>query len=220
MGGLTCFYGFLVLAGGAYIAFSFIVGEIIDFGEEAGDFLEGITDSFGEFLGDIGDFLEGLTGAAEAADVDVGEIELPEIGELEHEFGEGPSPFSLRTIAMFAAGFGAGGLVGTGLGLSEPLTLIPAFGFGGVSGVITWIFLRFLYASQATTSIQPPDYKGLIGRVTVPIPEGKLGQVTLTVKMRTRNLPARSENGAPIPAQARVQVISIEGGMLIVKRLD
>jgi len=105
---LTCFYLSLLILGGGYIALTFIVGELLDFGEDVGQAMEGISDSVGEALGSLGDALEGVLGGAEAADV--GGIELPEVGEigLEHEV-EGPSPFSLRVVAMFAVGFGAGG---------------------------------------------------------------------------------------------------------------
>jgi hypothetical protein len=59
----------------------------------------GVPDSVAEAIGNLGDVL----GGSDAADVDAGHIELPEIG-LEHEL-EGPSPFSLRTVAMLAVGF-------------------------------------------------------------------------------------------------------------------
>lgn len=219
---LTCFYFFLVVAGGGYIAFSFIVGEIFDFGEDVSQTIEGISGSIGDALGNLGDILDGIFGGAEAAGADVGEIETPEIGEIgvEHEVeSAGPSPFSLRTVAMFAAGFGGGGIMGKGLGFSDPLSLAPAFGTGLASSVLMWLFLRFLYAEQATTSIQEPDYIGLIGRVSLSIPKGELGQVILTVKGQIKNMPARSEDGSPISAQTQVEVISLEGGMLIVKEV-
>jgi hypothetical protein len=198
---LTCFYLALIIIAGGYIAFSFIVGELVDFGEHAG------LDSFGHAI-------EGIFGGAEGVDADIGEI------GLEHEIeGVGPSPFSLRTIAMFAVGFGAGGLIGLGLGLPDPLTLVPASGVGLMTAIPMWLFLRFLYAEQASTSIQPPDYVGLIGRVTVSVPEGKPGQVALIVRGQRMNVPARSEDGSPIRAQAQVQVLSMQEGMVIVKEL-
>jgi len=219
---LTCFYLALIIIGGGYIALTFIVGELFDFGEDVGHAVEGVSDSAAEALGHLGDVLEGIFAGAEAADVDVGGIEVPEIGEigLEHEIeGVGPSPFSLRTVAMFAVGFGAGGLVGEGLGLPDPLTLVPAGGVGLVTSAAMWLFLRFLYAEQRSTSIQAPDYIGLIGRVTISIPEGKPGQVALIVRGQRMNVPARSEDGSPIPAQAQVEVLSMEGGMVVVTEL-
>ena len=204
---LTCFYISLLILGGGYIALTFIVGELVDFGD-------GVT----EALGSLGDALEGVFGGAEAADV--GEVELPEIGEigLEHEV-EGPSPFSLRVVAMFAVGFGAGGLIGKGLGVSDAVSLLPASGVAALTAALMWVFLRFLYGEQRSTSIQATDYLGLVGRVVIPIPEGKLGQVALVVKGQRINAPARSEDGSPIPANAEVEVVGMDGGTVVVKVL-
>lgn len=217
---LTCFYFALVIIGGGYIAITFIIGELVDFGEDVGHAVEGVGDSAAEALSSLGEVLEGVLGGAEAVDVSVPDIDVPEIGDigLEHDV-EGPSPFSLRTVAMFAAGFGAGGLIGQGLGLPDPLSLVPATGVAVATSTTMWLFLRFLYGEQRSTSIQAPDYLGLIGRVIIAIPEGRPGQVALIVKGQRRNVPARSEDGSRIAAQQQVEVVSMEGGMVIVKEL-
>jgi membrane protein implicated in regulation of membrane protease activity len=215
---LTCFYLSLLIFGGGYIAITFIVGELVDFGADFGHAVEGVSDSVAEALGSLGDALEGVLGGAEAADV--GGIELPEIGEigLEHEV-EGPSPFSLRVVAMFAVGFGAGGLIGKGLGVSDAVSLVPASGVAALTAAVMWVFLRFLYGEQRSTSIQATDYVGLVGRVVIPIPEGRLGQVALVVKAQRVNAPARSDDGSPIRAQAAVEVLGAEGGIVVVKEI-
>jgi membrane protein implicated in regulation of membrane protease activity len=215
---LTCFYFALVIIGGGYIAITFIIGELVDFGEGVGHALEGVGDSAAEALSGLGDVLEGVLGGAEAVDVGIPDIDVPEIGDigLEHDV-EGPSPFSLRTVAMFAVGFGTGGLIGQGLGLPDPLSLVPATGVALATSTVMWLFLRFLYGEQRTTSIQAPDYLGLVGRVIIAIPEGRPGQVALIVKGQRRNAPARSEDGSHIAAQEQVEVVSMEGGMVIVK---
>jgi membrane protein implicated in regulation of membrane protease activity len=214
---LTCFYLSLLIIGGGYIAITFFVGELVDFGADAGHALEGVSDSVAEAIGNLGDVLEGVLGGADAADVDVGHIELPEIG-LEHEV-EGPSPFSLRTVAMFAVGFGAGGLIGKGLGLTDALSLAPASGVALITASVMWLFLRFLYGEQGSTSIQATDYMGLVGRVIIAIPQERPGQVALIVKGQRMNVPARSEDGSPIPAHTEIEVLGMEGGMVVVKRL-
>jgi membrane protein implicated in regulation of membrane protease activity len=212
---LTCFYLSLLIIGGGYIAITFFVGELVDFGADVGDAVEGISGGAAEALSGLGDAVDGVLGGGDAADV--GDIHLPDIG-LEHEV-EGPSPFSLRTVAMFAVGFGAGGLIGKGLGLSDPLSLAPASGMAVVTASVMWLFLRFLYGEQGTTSIQATDYVGLVGRVIIPIPQGRPGQVALIVKGQRMNAAARSEDGSPIPAHTEVEVLSMEGGMVVVKRL-
>jgi len=215
---LTCFYISLLILGGGYIALTFLVGELLDFGEDVGHAMEGISDSVGEALGSLGDALEGVLGGAEAADV--GGIELPEVGEigLEHEV-EGPSPFSLRVVAMFAVGFGAGGLIGKGLGVSDALSLVPASGVAALTAAMMWLFLRFLYGEQRSTSIQAADYVGLVGRVIIAFPQDRPGQVALVVKGQRINAPARSDDGSPIRAQAAVEVLGAEGGIVVVQEI-
>jgi membrane protein implicated in regulation of membrane protease activity len=217
---LTCFYLSLLIVGGGYIAITFIVGELVDIGEDVGHAIEGVSDSAAEALGSLGDALDGLFGGAEAADADVGGIELPEMGEigLEHEV-EGPSPFSLRVVAMFAVGFGAGGLIGKGLGVADAVSLIPASGVAALTAAVMWVFLRFLYGEQRSTSIQATDYLGLVGRVVISIPQDRPGQVALVVKGQRINAPARSEDGSAIRAQVQVEVLGMEGGMVVVKEL-
>jgi membrane protein implicated in regulation of membrane protease activity len=217
---LTCFYLSLLIVGGGYIAITFIVGELVDIGEDVGHAIEGVSDSAAEALGSLGDALDGLFGGAEAADADVGGIELPEMGEigLEHEV-EGPSPFSLRVVAMFAVGFGAGGLIGKGLGVADAVSLIPASGVAALTAAVMWVFLRFLYGEQRSTSIQATDYLGLVGRVVISIPQDRPGQVALVVKGQRINAPARSEDGSAIRAQVQVEVLGMEGVMVVVKEL-
>jgi membrane protein implicated in regulation of membrane protease activity len=217
---LTCFYFALVIIGGGYIAITFIIGELVDFGEGVGHALEGVGDGAAEALSSLGDVLEGVLGSAEAVDVGIPDIDVPEIGDIGLEYDvEGPSPFSLRTVAMFAVGFGTGGLIGQGLGLPDPLSLVPATGVALATSTVMWLFLRFLYGEQRTTSIQAPDYLGLVGRVIIAIPEGRPGQVALIVKGQRRNAPARSEDGTHVAAQQQVEVVSMEGAMVIVKEL-
>jgi membrane protein implicated in regulation of membrane protease activity len=217
---LTCFYFALLIIGGGYIGVTFIIGELVDVGGDIGHAVEGVSDSAAEALSSVGDALEGIFGGAEAGSVDIPALELPEIGDigLEHEV-EGPSPFSLRTVAMFAVGFGAGGLIGQGLGLRDPLSLVPATGVALATSATMWLFLRFLYGEQRSTSIQAIDYMGLVGRVIIAIPKGRPGQVALVVKGQRMNLPACSEDGSPIAAQKQVEVVSMEGGMVVVRGL-
>lgn len=217
---LTCFYFALLIIGGGYIGITFIIGELVDVGEDVGHAIEGVSDSAAEALSSLGDALEGVLGGAEAGHIDIPAIELPEIGDigLEHEV-EGPSPFSLRTVAMFAVGFGAGGLIGQGLGLPDPVSLVPATGVALATSTTMWLFLRFLYGEQRSTSIQAMDYVGLVGRVIIAIPKGRPGQVALIVKGQRMNVPARSEDGSPIAAQEQVEVVSMEGGMVVVSGL-
>jgi hypothetical protein len=218
---LTCFYLSLLILGGGYIAITFIVGELVDFGEGVAHAIEGLGGGVGEALGSLGDVLEGVLGGAEAVGVDVGDIDLPDVGAIEvgHDV-EGPSLFSLRTLAMFAVGFGAGGLMGKGLGMSDPVSLLPASGLALAGGATMWLALRFLFGAQGTTSIQDRDYIGLVGRVVIAIPEGGLGRVALEVRGQRINVPARTESGRAVRAHAEVEVLAKEGTTVLIGELE
>ena len=95
--------------------------------------------------------------------------------------------------------------------------VIGCFGFGVFAGVMSYLVLKFLYSEQGSTIIEPSDYVGLIGRISVPIPEDRLGQVMLDVKMQKKRMPARSEGGGPIAVNTQVEIVSAEGGVLIVR---
>jgi hypothetical protein len=202
--------------GGGYIAITWFVGELFDIGE-------GIVEDVGDFAEGIGDALEGFLGAAEAADIDLGEIEIPDIGDFDSDIDadtDGPSPFSIRTIAMFLAGFGGGGLFGLHiLRWPDLVSLIPATGVGLIMGTVMWATLSVVYRGVGSTSIRASDYLNVAGRVTVSIPQDKPGVVALVVRGHRKNVPARSEDGSPIPANAQVVIVGMEGGMCIVKKL-
>lgn len=200
---LSCIYWLLALTGGIYIIFSYIAGELADFGDSL---IDGIGDSLEGLLEGA---LEGLMG--HFIDIEFGG----------HGLGtrNGPSPFSFRTLVMFTTGFGAGGLLGYGLGLPDLLTLIPAFGSGIVMGVVAYLFLMLLYKSQGSTDIDQKDYIGLLGVVITTIPENGLGQVGVTVKLHRKNVGAKSTDGSSIPLRTRVFINQVEGGVFIVEKV-
>lgn len=211
---LTCFYTLLWVSTGGLIVLTFIVGEMIDFGEDAFHAVEGAVHG----LGSIGDRLDGLLHGAEgAAAIDHGDISLP---DANHEgLQQGPGIFGCRTVLMFICGFGAGGNIGIALGLSDFWSLGPAFGVGFLLGGVMWFTMRQLYAAQGSSSIKDSDYLNVVGRVIIPIPAEGRGQVALDVMGQRMNMPATSTDKTPIPANAEVYVVSKEGGVLTVEKL-
>ncbi len=216
---LTFLYIALIFVPGALLGLSFVLGEVSDFGDQVTDAIGGIGDSIGDAIGGIGDIFHGLTGAD--IDTDVGGLDTGGLEGGDHETAEsgGPSPFSLRTLLGFAFGFGGGGLAGKGAGMIDFLSLIPAFGAGLVTSLIVWVIARFFYAAQGSISVQETDYIGLIARVFIPIPEDGMGLVAVTVKGEIKNIPASSGDKTVIPAQTQVEIVGMEGGTALVKKL-
>jgi membrane protein implicated in regulation of membrane protease activity len=206
---LTYAYLALIVICGGFTLVSFVLGAIADFADDVGNSIEGavhsVSDSVGGLLGGHGDVdLSGAGGHDVAADA-----------------GDGvtPSPFSLRTITMFLMGFGGGGLIAKGAGVSDELSLVPATLTGVLMASLMYLFLRYLYGSVGTTMSQPSDYVGLIGRVTVSVPEGGQGTVSLTVKGQTANTACVSADSTAIPFGSEIYVVSYAGGVASVKRL-
>jgi len=214
--GMTLFYLGLIAICGGYIALSFVIGTVADTVDDVSDGVSGLLESLSHAL-------ESITGAGHAADADLdpGAFDPPDgAGDHDASVDHGPSPFSLRTISMFGVGFGAGGLLGKGLGMPDMLSLLPAGGAGTVAGALMWLFLRLIYGSVGSTSVTPADYAGLIGRVSVAIPGKTAGGVTVVVKGQRKTIPAVSADGGPVPAGAEVAVVAMNTGVAVVEPLQ
>ncbi|MDP3998326.1 MAG: hypothetical protein Q8P89_01775 [bacterium] len=196
---LTLLYWVLIIGFGGLTAVSFLLGELFDFA--------------GGIFGGVGDFFGDIFGSVHAHDFDT--------GGADNFDGGNPSPFSLRTIFAFFAGFGAGGLMGKGLGLSDIASIAPASIAGLAMTGSMWFILSSLYKQQGSTSIGATDFLNLVCRVTISIPEGKgsSGQVVVVVKGQRQNMPAVSDDGTAIPYQSEVYIKSVEGGVAIVSKV-
>lgn len=198
---MQCFYGALMLAGGGFLIVSFAIGEAFD------------------FAGDIGDhFVGALDSALEAVHIDL----IPDAfhfegAEGDHHFGGKANPLSLRAVAAFAAFFGSVGTVMTYYGLPFWATLGVSLVSGAFGWLAAWGITLFFVLQAATTQIGEKDYIGQIGNVTVPIPSGGLGTVSLHVGGQAMNLPAQYLGGS-LDAGVSVTVISKNGATLTVEK--
>jgi len=62
--------------------------------------------------------------------------------------------------------------------------------------------------------------EGVVGRVSAPIRQGGIGEVVYEQMGARRSVPARSEDGAPIPKQEEVFVVRYEKGIAYVRRWE
>jgi membrane protein implicated in regulation of membrane protease activity len=149
------------------------------------------------------------------------EVHVGDIGADHADFGHegGPSIFSARIMASFLTAFGVGGVVARYYDLSHP----AAAGCGVVTGVVmsglVYQFAKILYSQQASSEVRMARLVGRTAEVTVGIPQGGMGQVTLEYGGERTTQIARSKDGGAIPPGAAVVVTALLGDSMIVERV-
>ena len=132
--------------------------------------------------------------------------------------GHGPSIFSARIMAAFLTAFGAGGAISRYFGLNH----LVSSGTGIVCGVVlaglVFQFAKILYSQQASSEVLMHTLVGLTAEVTVGIPEGGVGQITLTSAGERSTHIARPSDGRPIGLGTEVVITGMRGDSVIVER--
>ena len=130
----------------------------------------------------------------------------------------GPGIFSTRILSVFVTCFGAFGAIATEYGVSPA----PAAGIGLAGGVffggILYSFARFLWSQQSSTDVLSSELAGRKGRVVIAIPTSGVGQVRLQVGEQLLDKIARSQDGAAVPENVIVEVESVLGETVVVRR--
>ena len=134
----------------------------------------------------------------------------------DHDGAGGPSIFSIRIMAAFLTAFGAGGVIARNYDLSH----VAASGIGIVCGIvmagIVYQFARMLYSQQASSDLTMRRLIGASGEVSVAIPKGGVGQITISAAgERTEHL-ARTGDGRPVQRGATVTITGLGGDSVIV----
>jgi hypothetical protein len=111
-------------------------------------------------------------------------------------------------IGAFLAAFGFGGALtlratGGGVGTGVLGGAVAGLVVGGLAGLITRSVMRM----PTDRTFRSDDLVGVIGTVITPIPEGGLGEITLTHLGHLTKLHARSEQ--PLPAGRQVAVTAV-----------
>ena len=147
------------------------------------------------------------------ADVGV-EVEAAELGE-DVQF---LSSLHVRKLFFFLCFFGLMGLVGR-MVMGTVAALATSVVVGAGCAWLGDLALRTLTRSNPTSAVEPQDYVGLEGTVTVPIAPGARGKVSCAVKGQTTELLARLPEGAEeVPSGARMLVLEVEDGVALVER--
>jgi membrane protein implicated in regulation of membrane protease activity len=152
-------------------------------------------------------------------DIDHGGFEH---GGFDHDGADagGPSILSVRVMSAFVTAFGVGGVVARFYNLSHP----AASGVGVVSGVamsgIVYQFAKILYSQQASSEIRMGGLIGATAEVSVAIPEGGVGQVSLSSGGERTDHIARSADGRPVSRGTTVVITGLGAQAVVVKPAD
>jgi membrane protein implicated in regulation of membrane protease activity len=95
---------------------------------------------------------------------------------------------------------------------------------GVVSGIVmaglVYQFAKMLYSQQASVQVRMPSLIGRTAEVSVAIPAGGLGQISLMASGERSEHLARSAGGQAIPRGAEVVVTGLRGDSLVVAPPD
>jgi hypothetical protein len=150
------------------------------------------------------------------------------VGEIfggDHDFGHdgdigghdgGPSIFSIRIMAAFLTAFGAGGVIARYYDLSH----VAASAIGVVCGLVmagvVYQFAKLLYAQQASSHLHLNRLIGASGEVSVSIPPGGVGQITISAGGERTEHIARTADGQAIARGVTVTITGLGGDSVIV----
>ena len=138
----------------------------------------------------------------------------------DHDASGGPSIFSIRIMAAFLTAFGAGGVIARNYDLSH----IAASGIGIVCGAvmasIVYQFAKMLYSQQASTDLRMTGLIGSHGEVSVAIPQGGVGQITISAAGERSEHLARARDGMAIARGLTVTITGLGGDSVIVAPVE
>jgi len=137
--------------------------------------------------------------------------------DVDHSFDHGgPSFLSVRGLSVFVTTFGGIGAIGTKYGLSTAAASGAGFVGGTFFAYLIFIFAKFLYGQQASSTTASADVVGQTARVIVAIPAGGVGQVRCRLGEELVDRVARSRSGKAIPENASVRVEEVLGEVVVV----
>lgn len=167
-----------------------------------------------------------LISAIFGGDHDAGDHDIGDDVDGEFDHGDdivvhaGPSPFSVRVIAVFLTTFGAAGAIARHCDMSLPWSTAIGTAAGAVAGWIALMLLRFSYAQQATSSVNGSEMVGMIAEVKTAIPAVGVGQVSVVVKSQRFYQIARCKGGIQIEEGTPVKIVEYLGDCVIVERVQ
>jgi hypothetical protein len=138
--------------------------------------------------------------------------------DVDHDLGHGgPGLLSPRVLSVFITAFGGVGAISSYTGRGVVISSIFGAAAGFVLGGVVYLFARFLYTQQATSSISTSELVGRTAQVTVGIPANGFGQVRCLVGETMVDKIARSADGTEIQFNSLVKIDDIVGESVVVR---
>lgn len=132
------------------------------------------------------------------------------------------SPVNGFTLAAFLCWFGGCGYLlarSHDFGMGVVLALATITGLAG-GALLFWFLVRVLLPHEKELTAADTDILGVLGLVTGPIREGRIGEIQFSQNGARRFAPARSEAGVALPRGIEVVVMRYEQGIAYVRPWD
>lgn len=130
----------------------------------------------------------------------------------------------LSTVAMVAASFGVGGLALGLAGTAPGTTFVAATAVAVLAGVLNSTVFAYLRRSESTTAVSDAQVAGAVGRVVVPVADGRRGRIAISaggqqIYLSALAMPDAADDGV-LEAGTPVLVVEMHDGVAVVTRLD
>ena len=144
--------------------------------------------------------------------LDAGDVPSFDHGEI------GLASISPMSIASFVTAFGGFGFVSSQLfGVSTGVSLLYAAGGGLAVGGMAQLIFIYIFSRQTSSLRTQQDVIGVSAEVTIPIPEGGVGQIALVARGSRTTYSARTKPGQAFAQGEIVQVVELVGSIAFVE---
>jgi hypothetical protein len=142
------------------------------------------------------------------------EVDFDEGADL--DLDDGPSVFSLRTLAVFITGLGGLGAIAELRGAGAMVSAFVGLAGGVALAGAVYGFALYLYRQQSSSHVTAEELIGRRAEVTVGIPAGGVGQARCLIGETMVEKIARSLDGDAIPLNAAVRIEEVAGETIVV----
>lgn len=107
-------------------------------------------------------------------------------------------------VGAFLAAFGFVAALASNAGMAGGPASLTGLGGGVLVGAVAAMITRSLIQMPTDATPNERDYVGVLGTVVTPIPEGGLGEISVSIAGQPTKLSARADRALPSGAQVRV----------------